>query len=483
MTLANWVSSMRTEASIVSPPIAEQLDRLCNAAVRRWALPGLVVAVSRGGQLGFVGAYGHRELFGNAPMNCDTRFHLGSTTKQVTAAAIMLLRERTGLSLDTPISDWFPEAQRFAPHVTVKHLLNHTSGIASYTEFADFSMRSVLAVRPRDVVAEALARPLAFDTGTSWQYNNTGYMALALIAELVSGTSFHALVQTELLKRLGLESSGFIPWDSVGPNLAQAHSSFAFGAARRAPMWSESWAFGAGDLTADAADMLAWGAALLSGRVVSPESLEEMTQPTQLADGRLFDYGYGLMATRMNNGKRVAIHGGGLPGMITQHAQFPDDGLGIAVFANVAPFRDSPLTASIYAALTGEEMSPISLASPADDVKDERNDERCERWLTAAIAGELDRQCLTREFDRELDEHRAAELIALRRFGQRAPLHFVQGSKRAPVTSFVYRCDFERKRALATFSLVDGTICDVTFSSDDSLEPDPPTPPARFAST
>lgn len=173
--------------------------------------PGYAVGVVKNGVLVFARGYGRAELDNNIPIGPHTAFHLASLSKQFTAAAVALLVLDGKLSLDTPVAQFFPQAQKFGPALQVKHLIYFTSGLPDYTTQERPNHDPWFAFHYftiDDAIAASLAAPaLKFAPGTRWDYSNINYMLLARIVEQISGMPLSAFLQQRVFKPLGMSDS------------------------------------------------------------------------------------------------------------------------------------------------------------------------------------------------------------------------------------------------------------------------------------
>lgn len=285
------------------------------------------VIVAQDGRPLFRRAYGlaNREWdIANTP---ETRFRIGSVTKQFTAAAILRLVDEGRLGLDDPASRHVPDLPTAWATVTIRMLLNHTSGIPNLTALPDYSaMIARVARTPRAVAALLERETLLFAPGTGHEYSNTGYVLLAAIIEGLTGKSAARYLSDAVLSPLGLRNIGD---GDAGPILPSRAAGYAHvrGAWRNAPPLAAGVAAGAGDLAASVDDLVAWDRALFSDRVLSDASRAAMFSD--------YGHGYGLgwyLGTAY--GRRLWSHGGAIDGFSAIKDSYPDAGLTIAVLSN-----------------------------------------------------------------------------------------------------------------------------------------------------
>jgi len=291
---------------------------------------GLSLAVVRDGQITLDKSYGQIALNG-APASTSTPFAIGSVTKQFTCACILLLAEEGKLSVRDPVSKYFPNLAQ-ADDITLYDLMTHTSGYPDYypLDFVDRRMRKSIA--PDDLIREYATGKLDFAPGTRWSYSNTGYTILGRVIEQVSGESFEQFLTRRIVKPIGMTQTVVAP-DPTKAGLARGHTSFALGPAESAAFEAHGWTNAAGAIYAPAGDLARWDIALMSGRVLKPDSFRLMTTPRQLASGKIMDYGCGLSISRHDN-ETVFAHGGAVSGFLAFNTFVPRLKSGVVVLAN-----------------------------------------------------------------------------------------------------------------------------------------------------
>ncbi len=291
------------------------------------------VLVAKDGKPIFRDAFGlaNREL--NVAMTPESVLRLGSITKQFTAAAIMQLAQQGKLSVDDPVSKFYAAAPAAWSKITVKHLLNHRSGIPSYTDLPGFFETQATVDRtPEEIVELTRDMPLEFEPGAKFAYNNTGYVLLGYIIEKVSGQTYADFLQQRIFAPLGMKHSGYDVSQVVLPNRAAGYG-FENGVWTNAAYLSMTLPHAAGSLYSTVDDLLMWEEAFFSGAVVSKTSLDLM-----FADyGE--NYGFGIGSDDVG-GHRALRHSGGIPGFSTDMVRFPDDdGLTVIVLSNLESGR------------------------------------------------------------------------------------------------------------------------------------------------
>ena len=292
------------------------------------------VLVARDGHVLFSKGYGSADLEWDIPNAPNTKFRLGSVTKQFTAASILLLEERGKLHVSDPVKDYLPDAPAAWDKMTIFHVLTHTAGIPNFTGFADYAKLAPFPTTPGELVARFRDKPLDFEPGTQWNYSNSGYVLLGYLIEKVSGESYEKFLQENIFTPLGMKDSGY---DSNSAIISHRASGYSYG-----PKGYEndgfvhmSIPFSAGALYSTTEDLLKWEQGLFGGKVLQAAPLEKMTTPFKN------NYAFGLEVN--TDGKHKVIeHGGGIQGFNTALAYFPEDKLTVVVLRNVVGVAPGP---------------------------------------------------------------------------------------------------------------------------------------------
>jgi CubicO group peptidase (beta-lactamase class C family) len=289
--------------------LVARLDSLSSAFLAAGTSVGVQVAVVRGGDTLLLRGYGLADREARRATTLDQRFRIGSLTKQFTAAAVMRLAERGKLSLDDDLSRWVPEFPLQGHRVTLRQLLNHTSGIRNYTESPVEEARAADDMTPLEVVGLVARDTFDFAPGTRMSYTNTGYALLGLVIERASGLPYAEYVRRELFAPLGLRHTSYCPSRLQGAEWASGYAPHDDGVIVSAEYLSMTHPYAAGALCSTVGDLVAWQHALAAGRVVSPGSYARMTTPETLASGERLTYGYGLYVSQYV-GHRMIMHRG-----------------------------------------------------------------------------------------------------------------------------------------------------------------------------
>ena len=326
-----------------------KIDEYLRTQMQAQQIPGVALAVVKDGKIVLARGYGLANVELQVPVKPDTIFQSGSTGKQFTATAVMILMEEGKLSLDDKIAKYFPDAPESWSGITIRHLLTHTSGMGDYA--ADFDMR-------RDYTEDDLFKmvkgvPLAFQPGEKWSYSNLGYVTLGILIHKVSGKFYGDFLQERIFKPLDMSTARIISEADIVPNRAAGYR------IANGQLKNQDWVSPSLNTTADGAlyftvyDMAKWDAALYTERLLKRSSLEQMWTKMKLNDGKAVGYGFGWGLAEIR-GHRVIEHGGSWQGFKSQISRYVDDKLTIIVFANQARANPTKFAHDIAAIINPE---------------------------------------------------------------------------------------------------------------------------------
>jgi CubicO group peptidase (beta-lactamase class C family) len=314
--------------------LVSRVDSIAGSGVIENRAVGIVAAVVRGNDTLLMKGYGKADVEWNVPMPVDAVFEIGSITKQFTAAAILQLRDEGKLSLDDPITKWLPDFNTRGNTITLRRLLDHTSGMVGLTEMPEFGLLVNNPRWPRDSAYALINRtPFQFRTGEAQIYNNSAFWLLGLIVEKASGMTYEDYVEKKIFEPLGMRRSMYCNSSEDIPRRAHGYA-VQQGRVRRAPTNVHTWPFSAGSLCSTAGDLVTWLKALHGGKVLSPKSYAEMITPAKLNDGTVLGYGMGLAVAKDSRGLNAIGHGGGIAGFVTEATWYPDAQAAVVVLMN-----------------------------------------------------------------------------------------------------------------------------------------------------
>ncbi len=306
---------------------SEAIAGLVTQVMRAQSIPGAVVSV-------VIGDHAYDEAFGAARIGerggktrPKTLFHLGSLTKSFTAAGVLALAQDGRLTLDAPVVRYLPE-YRLGRQITVRELLNQTSGVPNYLTRPEVD-RAIRLHRPLDVVQLIERLPLRFAPGARYEFSNSNYVLLAALIERVSHHSYADYVRTRLVDRCGLHST-FLPEQRLPGDTAWGYT-VRSGAVVREPEVPPALLLGAGGMVANARDVTRWERCVAHG-ALTPQLVREMLAPPD-ASHKLFAYGMGWIKTDID-GHAAWWHNGLEPGFASVMIMIPHKHLALAVLLN-----------------------------------------------------------------------------------------------------------------------------------------------------
>jgi CubicO group peptidase (beta-lactamase class C family) len=296
----------------------------------------------------------YRKSFGLAQAEWDiantpeTKFRLGSITKQFTAVAALQLVEQGKIKLDDPVKKYYADAPPAWDAITIHHLLNHTSGIPSYTGLPNFFEKyAMLPMKPAEIVKLTQDRPLEFTPGSKFNYDNTGYVLLGAIIETVTGKPYGEHLRDVIFTPLGMKDTGYDVTATVLKNRASGYERKGKGL-ENARYLDMTLPHAAGALYSTVDDLLKWDQALYTEKLITAASRQKMLTPG------LNGYGYGWNV-RTWGSYTVTEHGGGINGFSTHLLRVPAEKLLVVTLANFSTPGASKLA---------QELAKLALGIP-----------------------------------------------------------------------------------------------------------------------
>ena len=336
-------------AVAASPATDHAATRAAVEAAVRDGVPGVTVT-ARDAHGTWSTTAGVGDTRTNRPRSAHDRYRVGSVTKTFVATVMLQLEAEGRLSLDDTVEKWLPGVVHGHGHdgsrITLRQLLNHTSGIFNYTE--DDHFLNTYFVKdgffkhrydpktPEDLLAMAMSHRPNFEPGTSWSYSNTNYLVAALVIEKVTGHSYGQEIHDRIIAPLHLTATSVPGTRTTVPRpSSRAYSKFSGSATD--PSYDVTYlnpaiAYGSGEMISDSADLGRFYRALLTGRLLPPQQLKEMKTTVQVADHAR--YGLGLMDRTLSCGVHVWGHDGGILGSVTEAVTTADGSHSLAFNLN-----------------------------------------------------------------------------------------------------------------------------------------------------
>src|SRR5581483_7579841 len=304
-----WIFTLLLAPLGVAEP-ATAIDQLLSRYQQLGLFNGSAL-VAEHGQVVLKRGYGLANMEWNIPNAPDTKFRLGSVTKQFTATLILQLVEQGKLDLHAPITRYLPDyPTRTGDKITIHHLLNHTSGIPGYTELPAFGEKSRDPYTPAEFINPFSVLDLLFEPGTHWIYIISGYFLLGYIVEKITGQPYEKVLRERIFDPVGMNDSGY---DSTRPLLtkrAAGYDKTFDGKYVNTGYLDMTQPYAAGSLYSSVEDLYKWDQSLYADKVLSESSKQQMFTPG------LADYGY-AWNIRKKDGVTTIEHGGGINGFNT----------------------------------------------------------------------------------------------------------------------------------------------------------------------
>jgi D-alanyl-D-alanine carboxypeptidase len=293
-----------------------------------------VTVTAKDGREWWSATAGVGDLKTGEPRSTDDRYRVGSITKTFVATVLLQLEAEGTLSLDDTVEEWLPGAVRGNGHdgsrVTLRQLLNHTSGIYNYTEDEEFGRTYFLkdgffqhrydTRKPAELVALAMTHKPSFEPGTSWNYSNTNYVLAGMVIEKATGRPYGTEIRERIIKPLHLKATS-VPGTRVTVPQPSSRAYAKLAETTTGPTYdvtklNPSLAWAAGEMISDSKDLNRFYSALLRGRLLPREQLAEMTTTIPLDEAN--GYGLGLAKSELSCGVTVWGHGGGIHGSLSE---------------------------------------------------------------------------------------------------------------------------------------------------------------------
>jgi D-alanyl-D-alanine carboxypeptidase len=415
----------------LAPEAASKIAATVKEALKKSGVPSASVAVVKDGKLAYAGAFGNAALSPRRAATTETRYAIGSISKQFTAAGLLLLQEQGKLSIDDKIAKYFPDLTR-ADQISIRQILSHTSGYEDYAPQDYIIPAWTKPMTPQQILDGWAKKPLNFDPGTRYQYSNTNYVLAAAILEKVAGKQLGAFLKQMIFDPLGMQSAG--EWPPAQPADAAAYTRFALGPPRPAAREAASWYFGAASLAMTPSDLAKWNIAFLQKRILSAKSYEEFNREVRLNNGGATRYALGLQV-RETNGVATVEHTGEVSGFLASSVIYPSRNGSVIVLTN----QDC---VSAMGAISRDIADIVFGSTPT--AADKQNQE-VRAILEGLQAGRIDRSLFTANANSYFSETALGDCkSSLGKLGKLESLTPGTDSQRGGMTHRSYRAQFQK---------------------------------------
>ena len=342
----------------------EAIDAIMMAPIRDGLIAGASVAVVHGGETVAIRGYGWANLQLGVPTPEDAAYEIGSVTKQFTSTALLQMQEQGLVDLGADMSTYLPNFPTQGNAITVRELLDHTSGIRGYTEMEAAQPYFVRRVARDSLLALVGAHPFDFPTGEHEIYNNSAFYLAGMILEEVSGVTYEEYVEERIFAQLGMDRSHYCSETEIHEGKVNGYDAGEDGLQNKGFI-VHNIPFAAGSICSSAGDLATWLGALHGGEVLTDDSYAQLTEPGDLNDGTKTRYALGLAVSDMM-GHRALHHGGGIDGFQTESLYLPEEDLAVVVLVNTAgPPGPSELARQIMEVMVGD-ATPEAMAFDGD---------------------------------------------------------------------------------------------------------------------
>lgn len=309
----------------------EKIDNIIKTEFKQVNEPGGAFLVAKNGKVLYAKSFGKANLELDVDMTIDHVFQIGSMTKQFTAVAILMLEKQGKLTVNDPISKFIPNYPS-GHKITIKHLLTHTSGIQDFTKMKSISDIAQKQMTPEMMVNFFKDEPVNFEAGEKFEYNNSGYVLLGYIIELVSGITYEDFIQKNIFQKIGMNNSYYASDRKIIKSRAYGYHQKADGFVNKT--WINfSVPFSSGSLMSTLEDLLKWQNALNDNQVLDSSSLSQAFKSYRLNNGEISSYGFGWHIKEIN-GIPTREHGGSIFGFKSMAVYIPSRDIYIVGLSN-----------------------------------------------------------------------------------------------------------------------------------------------------
>ena len=306
------------------------------------------VLVAQHGKVLLSKGYGMANFEWNVPVTPETRFRLGSITKQFTAMAVLLLEQQGKLKVSDPVCQYVEACPEAWQPLSLHHLLTHTSGIPNFTGFPDYRPTMMKPSPPAETLKRFRDRPLEFAPGSKFSYSNSGYVLLGYIIEKVSGGPYSAFLRQNVFTPLGMADTGYDDTVSLLARRAAGYDRSLTGLVNTDYL-DMSIPHAAGALYSTTPDLMKWDEALKAGKLLTPENHKRYITPV------LDRYAYGWFVSTKDGATQIS-HSGGINGFATMIVRVPAEGLLVVTLSNVLPSQAGKLADDLLALARGRTV-------------------------------------------------------------------------------------------------------------------------------
>ena len=440
---------------------ADKVDDFVRSRLAERHIPGAAIAVIKNGKVIKLKGYGLASVEFNAPVTPETVFEIGSVSKQITAAGIMLLVEDGKVNLDEKISKYLPNTPDSWKNVTVRNLLHHTSGIKSYSSLDGFELSK--RMKQADFIKALSPHPLDFETGTDYVYNNSGYSLLSYIIESVSGKNYWEFMRERVFKPLGMNKTTDRDPKFIVLNRAVGYE------------WQNNQLIGrdynltdlsgAGAIVSTITDLTKWDIALRNDTLLKKSSKEQMWTPLTFTNGKTYPYGFGFRFSDIRGHKLVA-HSGQTAGFGASISRYVNDDLTVITLTNLGESGMGTLIAQGVAKFYIPAISLKMMQAKPDDAK---ITQIAKNAIQSRMENNLKPEIFSADLIRSFSTERAkANNLRIASFGAVKNLAFVGGEMSEGKKIYRYKAETVKRLFLWRFVFNDeGKVAEMVLEEEE----------------
>lgn len=329
--------------------LTEKLDQLFESAYNP-TKSGAAILISKDGKTIYQNQIGLANVEYQIPISTTSKFHIGSITKQFTAAGILLLEEEGKLAINDPISKYLPSIPADKKMLTIAQLLTHTSGFKDYPQIPEIRNQIRNNLLPKQVIAQVNEVALEFEPGTELSYSNSGYMLLGVLIEAISGQDYGTFLENRIFKILDMNSTSVNNYEAIVPNRAIGYSEDENDQLIHATFHTSP--FSAGAIISTVEDLNKWAIGLYQGNIISKKSLKKMLTNNLLRNGQATDNGFGWEINKIAD-MPCFEHSGFVPGYKSNSIYIPEQNIYVVVMQNNEYGSPTPTMINAAALVSG----------------------------------------------------------------------------------------------------------------------------------
>ena len=340
-----FITGTIAQTSNINTDTAQRLDEYVAALNKLGPFSGSVL-LAKNGQVVASKGFGLANQEYDVPNTPQTKFRIGSITKQFTAIAVMILQERGKLNVQDPICKYLADCPESWQSITLHQLLTHTSGIPNFVTLPEYKEIAMQPSAPDEIIQKFKNKPLDFKPGEKFNYSNSGYIVLGRIIEKASGEKYKDFLRKNIFEPLKMNNTGYDHYQAVLKNRAEGYVwRNGFSRDRYIDM---SVPYAAGGLYSTVEDLFLWDQALYTDKLISKKSLAAIFTPVKE------NYGYGWLMGSLFNHQNES-HSGSIEGFKSIIARYPNEKASVIILSNIGNVNLSGMTRDFAAMVFGEK--------------------------------------------------------------------------------------------------------------------------------